>query len=147
MPSDKRNLIMAIVTGLIFSLFNVALFWNVPFCQLQLLQCLHHGSTKAYLCSTLFCIPFSTCGMWVIAIGMVIHSTLKLRFLFCLFNHAKRWNRNLKLNVHKSSSLAILMHSTVLWIIIPITCSFIHNPIFWFLFYLFKFTIFAPTST
>jgi len=29
------------------------------FCQPQQLQCLHHGSTKAYFCSPLYSIPFS----------------------------------------------------------------------------------------
>jgi len=38
MPSDKRNLIMAIATGLISSLFNVASFRDVPFHQPQQLQ-------------------------------------------------------------------------------------------------------------
>ena len=32
MPSDKSNSIMAIATGLISSLFNVALFGDVPIC-------------------------------------------------------------------------------------------------------------------
>ena len=60
MPSDKSNSIMAIATGLISSLFNVALFGDVPICQPQQLQCLYHGSTKAYSCSLLCSIPFST---------------------------------------------------------------------------------------
>ena len=30
--------------SLINSLFNIALFWDKPFCQLQQLQQLHHGS-------------------------------------------------------------------------------------------------------
>jgi len=47
MPLDKRNLITAIATVLISSLFNVASSRDVPFCQLQQLHCLHHGSTKA----------------------------------------------------------------------------------------------------
>ena len=50
MPSDKHNSITAIATALISSLFNVTLSRNVPFRQPQQLQCLHHGSTKAYLC-------------------------------------------------------------------------------------------------
>jgi len=36
---------------LISSLFNVASSRDVPFHQPLQLQCLHHGSTKAYLCS------------------------------------------------------------------------------------------------
>ena len=42
MPSDKWNSIMAIATGLISSLFNVALLRYEPFCQPQQLQCLYH---------------------------------------------------------------------------------------------------------
>jgi len=33
---------------------------DVPFHQPQLLQCLHHGLPKTYLCSPLCSIPFST---------------------------------------------------------------------------------------
>ena len=40
MPPDKDNLIMAIATGLISSLYNVASTQDVPFLQLQQLQCL-----------------------------------------------------------------------------------------------------------
>ena len=52
MPSDKHNSIMAKAAGLISSLFNVASFGHMPFCQQ--FQCLHHGSTNAYLCTPLF---------------------------------------------------------------------------------------------
>jgi len=45
---------------LIFALIDVALSRDMSFHQLQQLQSLHHGSTKAYLCSPLFSIPFST---------------------------------------------------------------------------------------
>ena len=56
MPSNKHNLIFAI-----FALLKIALFRDVPFCQpQQQLQCLHHGSTKAHICSQLCSIPFST---------------------------------------------------------------------------------------
>ena len=41
---------MAVATALISSLFNVSLSQDVPFPQLQQLQCLHHGS--------LLCAPF-----------------------------------------------------------------------------------------
>jgi len=60
MPSDKRILITANAMGLILALYDDALSQNVPFCQPQQLQCLHHGSTKAHLCSPLLSIPFST---------------------------------------------------------------------------------------
>ena len=48
---SKHNSITTKVMGLISSLFNIASSRNVPFCQPLQLQCLHHGSTKAYLCS------------------------------------------------------------------------------------------------
>jgi len=59
MPSDNRKLIMAIATGLISPLFNVTSSVDMPFCQPQQLQHLHHGSTKAYRWSPLSFIPFS----------------------------------------------------------------------------------------
>ena len=59
MPSDKRNSIMAIATGLISSLFNVASSQGVPFNQLQQFQCLDQGSNEIYFCSPLYSIPFS----------------------------------------------------------------------------------------
>ena len=53
MLSDKCNLIMAKATGLIFSLFGVALAGHVPFGTLQYIQCILHGLT-----SVLLCVPF-----------------------------------------------------------------------------------------
>jgi len=64
---------MAIATGLISLLINVALSRDMPFRQPQQLQCLHHGSIKAYLYSPLCPIPFSLtvymtiCGTHVMA--------------------------------------------------------------------------------
>ena len=62
MPSDKRNSITTRAMGSISSLFNIASSRDVPFRQPLVLQLQysHHGSTKAYLCSPLFLIPFST---------------------------------------------------------------------------------------
>jgi len=54
MPSDKHNSITTRAMGSISSLFNIVSSRDVPFCQPLQLQYLHHGSTKAYLCS-----PFS----------------------------------------------------------------------------------------
>ena len=45
---------MTTATDLISLLFNVALSRDMSFCQPQLLQYLHHGSTYAYLCSPLW---------------------------------------------------------------------------------------------
>ena len=50
MPSDKCNSIMAKATGLIISLFNVALSVDVPFGILQYIKCTHHGT---YFCPPL----------------------------------------------------------------------------------------------
>jgi len=46
MPSDERNSTNAKAMGLISSLFNVTLSQEVPFRQLQQLQCLHHCFTS-----------------------------------------------------------------------------------------------------
>jgi len=107
MPSDKHNLITTIATALISSLFNVVSSGDVSFHQPRQLRCLHHGSTKAYLCSPLYSIPFSftvqvtICGTFVMAsvrdLGKC--SASKVRFLrYCLLGmlarHSKSWKRN-----------------------------------------------------
>ena len=53
MPSDKRNSITAKATGLMFSLFDVALARQVPFGIPQYVQCILNGFT-----SVLLCVPF-----------------------------------------------------------------------------------------
>ena len=53
MPSDKRNSVMAKATGLIFSLFDVASAWEVPFGIPLQVQCILQGLT-----SVLLCVPF-----------------------------------------------------------------------------------------
>ena len=53
MRSGKCNSITAKVTGLIFSLFDVASARQVTFGTLQYVQCILHGLT-----SVLFCVPF-----------------------------------------------------------------------------------------
>ena len=64
MPSDKHNSIMAID----FSLFNIASSSDVYFCQLQQLQYLHHGSTKAHLFLTPFLYPLPHWGQFVVRV-------------------------------------------------------------------------------
>ena len=49
MPSDKRNSITAKATGLIFSLFDVALARQVPFGIPQYVQRILHGLTNVLL--------------------------------------------------------------------------------------------------
>ena len=68
MPSDKRNSIMAITTGLISSLFNVASSRDVPLRQPQQLQCSHHGFTKNYLCYPLYSILSHLARRWRFAV-------------------------------------------------------------------------------
>ena len=50
MPSAKHNSTMDKATGLIFSLFNITLSQDVPFHQLQYVQCTYHGLTSVLLC-------------------------------------------------------------------------------------------------
>ena len=53
MPSDMHNSITAKAMGLIFSLVDIALAHEVPFCIPQCIQCILHGLT-----SVLLCVPF-----------------------------------------------------------------------------------------
>ena len=50
MPSDKHNSITAKATGVMFSLFDVALDRQVPFGIPQYIQCILHGLTRVLLC-------------------------------------------------------------------------------------------------
>ena len=52
MPSNKHNLRMARATDLTSLLINIASSWDMPFHQLQQLQCLHHGATLAPICAS-----------------------------------------------------------------------------------------------
>ena len=54
MPSDNHNSIMAKATGLIFSLFDIALAREMSFGIPQYVQCILHELT-----SVLLCVPFS----------------------------------------------------------------------------------------
>ena len=58
--SDKHNSTTTKAMRLISSLFNITSARDVPFHQPLQPQCLHDGSSKAYLCSPLFSILFST---------------------------------------------------------------------------------------
>ena len=98
MPSDKCHSITAKAMDLISSLSNVASFWDVPFRQPLQLQCSHHGSTKAYLCSP-FLSPLPCrwqfavvplhgfVGDLVIALIAEVFNTLS----FCLKRSVKCW--------------------------------------------------------
>ena len=69
-PSDKRNTINTKSMSLISSLFNITSSQDVPFHQPLQLQCSHHDSTKACLCSSLFSIPFfTTAYRWQFAVA------------------------------------------------------------------------------
>ena len=63
--TDKHNLIMAVAKG-----FIPLLFPRHTFCELQQLQCLHHGSTRSCFWSPLCPIPFSN------TVQVMIYDTL-----------------------------------------------------------------------
>ena len=70
MPPDKHNSRTARARDLISSLINIALSWDVPFHQLQQLQCLHHGATFVPLCVHILSSPprkVTICGRHLMA--------------------------------------------------------------------------------
>ena len=85
--------------GLISSLLNVASSQDVPFHQPLQLQCSHHGSTKAYLCSPLFLILSPLPHRWQFAVAPLHGSVEDLvialiaevlnSLLFCLKHSVK----------------------------------------------------------
>ena len=64
--------------GFIFVLIDVALSWDMPFCQLQQLQHFY-GSAKGYFCSPLYSIPFSTTAQVMICTTQVMALVRDLR--------------------------------------------------------------------
>ena len=50
MPLAKHNSTMDKTTGLIFSLLDITSSRDVPFRQLQYIQCMYHGLTFVLLC-------------------------------------------------------------------------------------------------
>ena len=50
MPSAKCNSTMERVTGLVSSLLDITLFWDMPFHESQDVQCTYHGLTFVLLC-------------------------------------------------------------------------------------------------
>jgi len=65
MPSAKHNLAMDVATGLISSLFDVALSRDVPFRQPQDVQCMHHGLIFVLLCVPVLFAEVSICGSMI----------------------------------------------------------------------------------
>jgi len=117
MPSDKRNSIMAMATGFNFSLINVTLSGDVPFHPVQQLQCLHHGSTKDYLCSPLSSIfsplprrwQFAICVLWLrcetrVSIGLAGVFLMLLFFAWNVAKHVRRVRSKTKCNNTPESS-------------------------------------------
>ena len=82
-PSDKHNLIMAIATALISSLFNVTSSQDMPFRQLQQLQCLYHGSSE--LTFVLLCAPLPRRWWFVVHALWLWCKTRASRALLTLF--------------------------------------------------------------
>jgi len=62
MPSDPRNLAMAIATHLMFSLFNIAMAREVPFGILQYIQYVLHGLMYQCPHSSLFTMKYQFGG-------------------------------------------------------------------------------------
>jgi len=63
MPSDSRNSTMAKVTGLIFSLFDIASARKVPFAIPPYMQCILHGLTMAFLCVPFIFVHHEKCRL------------------------------------------------------------------------------------
>jgi len=90
MPSDKHNSRMARAKDLISSLINIISSWDVPFHQLQQLQCLHHGDTFESLCAPIFSSqPYIGENLWL------AHNGFSVR-------HKYHWNTSNSYNVMKS---------------------------------------------
>jgi len=114
MPSDKRNSITTKAMGLISSLLNVASSRDVLFCQLQQLQCSHHGSTKVYLCSP-FLSPLLSRWQFVVAalhgftedLVTVVIAEVFITQCFCL-NVLYKMLTALKTKRNQGNSLAAL---------------------------------------
>ena len=91
MPSNKRNTIMAKATGLIFSLFNIALAREVPFGTPQYLQCILHGLTsvpfifadseKCQFGGSMWWLPFITESVCIFVVAILIAEVLFEQFL------------------------------------------------------------------
>ena len=99
MPSDKHNSRTAGARDLISSLINVALSWDVPFHQPQLLQCLHQGATFVP-----FDLPFfSSQPHKVMICGR--HKTASVRdikidealLMLCLTYYVMKWVRHCRI--------------------------------------------------
>ena len=94
---------MAIATGLITSLFNVALSGDMPFCQPQQLQCFYHGFTFVLFLLHSF-LPYRVVNdLWYVRYGFGARleqvQSKQGRFLHyslleLLAKHLKIWNQN-----------------------------------------------------
>ena len=69
MPPAKHNLTMDKVTGLISSMFDIASSWDVPFCQLQYVQYMHHGFAYVLPCVTAFFADNARCWFAIVWCG------------------------------------------------------------------------------
>ena len=93
MPSDKHNSRTTQAIDLISSLINIALSRDVPFHQLQQLQCLHHGATYIPLCAPIFLhnhIYVTICSRPIMASVWGIRIAEALFILFLVYNVMKR---------------------------------------------------------
>jgi len=75
MPSDST---MAKATGLIFSLFDIALAREVPFAIPLYIQCILHGLTMALLCVPFIFVHHEKCRFS----GRHVKASIKLSVIF-----------------------------------------------------------------
>ena len=91
---------------------------DMPFCQPQQLQCLHHGSTKAYLCSPLYSITFFTtaqetiCSTSVMTSMQELVTTLLAELLLTLF-----FLRYATQRVQDSWQQSVILHTFSSWLL------------------------------
>jgi len=135
MPSDNCKSITAMC--LIFSLFNIALSRDVHFYQLQQLQRLHHGFTKAYLVLHFFlhCHIGKIHSTWITALLQdlekwsasrdISYVTLSLE---CCLKSSKswKWNEVYWIMIHCDQAIHPLLH----WYITCVHILMIINSVF-----------------
>jgi len=121
MLSDKHNSRMARAIDLISSLINVISYWDVPFHQLQQLQCLHHGATFVPLWSPILSSQsrkMTICGRHVMASVREIQIAEALLTLCLTYYVIKRvrhcWNQGIMVFTYRD--MGRMFHEYILHI-------------------------------
>ena len=113
--SDNCNSITVKAIGLTSSLFNVTLSRDMPFCQLQQFRCLHHESTRAYLCSPFHSLLYTT-RWWfehhfIKDLVATVIAEVFIMLSFCLKGSVKCWKTlKMKRNCLFTFSLWLINH-------------------------------------